>query len=185
MPTPSTISDLKDFWTSEILGKGKPFSWLRLLRRASRSNSCNCLFWLRLAQYLDTRPHRFTHSLAKRISKSLARRFGVEIMLGAEIDKGLKMDHPNAIVIYSGVRIGKNCTLRQSTTIGSVEAGNQAIMVGDNVNIGAHTCIIGSNLRIGDNVIIGAMSFINKDVPDNVTYITQKTSTIIPHQPPA
>lgn len=182
MPMPSSFSDLKDFWACEILGSGKRFSWWRLLRRARRSNSSNCLFWLRLSQYLDTRPHRFTHSLAKQINKSLARRFGVEIMLGAEIGKGLKLDHPNAIVIYSGVRIGKNCILRQSTTIGSVEAGNKAIVLGDNVNIGAHTCIIGSNLSIGDNVTIGAMSFINRHVPSNVTYITHKTHHITPHQ---
>lgn len=175
---PNSFAILKQFWHYEILGESNPFSWHKLLRRAARSNSNNCLFWLRLAQYLHTRKGRGMRSLAKRINKKLARKFGVEIMLGAEIDKGLSLGHPNAIVIYSGVRIGRNCTIRQSTTIGSIEVGNGPIILGDNVDIGAHCCIIGSGLSIGSNVKIGAMSFINKDVPSNVTYITRKDNHI-------
>ncbi|MEB8564653.1 DapH/DapD/GlmU-related protein, partial [Salmonella enterica subsp. enterica serovar Lubbock] len=34
------------------------------------------------------------------------------------------------------------------------------IIIGNNVDIGANTCIIGS-ITIGDNVTIGAMSFVN------------------------
>ncbi|MEH6499792.1 MAG: hypothetical protein V7751_10435 [Pseudoalteromonas distincta] len=59
--------------------------------------------------------------------------------------------------------------------------GNQPITLGDNVDIGAHTCIIGSGLVIGSNVRIGAMSFVNKDIPDNVTYITRKESYTRPN----
>jgi serine acetyltransferase len=72
--------------------------------------------------------------------------------------------------------------LRQCTTIGSVEANNKPIELGHNVDIGAHCCIIGSGIRIGNNVRIGAMSFINKDVPDDVTYITRKENHIYPNR---
>ncbi len=75
-----------------------------------------------------------------------------------------------------------DCNLRQCTTIGSVEANNKPIELGDNVDIGAHCCIIGSGIRIGNNVRIGAMSFINKDVPDDVTYITRKDNHIYPNR---
>ena len=44
------------------------------------------------------------------------------------------------------------------------------------VDVGANSCIIGTGIEIGDNVVIGAMSFINKNVPSNHTYITEKTS---------
>jgi serine O-acetyltransferase len=103
-------------------------------------------------------------------------------MLGAYIDEGLSLGHPTTIIIYSGVRIGKNCCIRQCTTIGSIEVGNKAITLGDNVDIGAHTCIIGSGLTIGSNVRIGAMSFVNKDIPDDVTYITRKESFTRPNK---
>ena len=53
------------------------------------------------------------------------------------------------------------------------------IVIGDNVDIGAHTCIIGLNVKIGSNVKIGAMSFIMEDVPDNCTYVTRKESRMI------
>lgn len=102
-------------------------------------------------------------------------------MLGAQIDDGLSLGHPTSIIIYSGVRIGKNCCIRQCTTIGSIEVGNQPITLGVNVDIGAHTCIIGSGLVIGSNVRIGAMSFVNKDIPDDATYIIRKESYTRPN----
>ena len=81
----TTYKELKSFWHYEILGEDKPFSRLKLLRRMRRNNSYHCLFWLRLSQYLHTSPRRGTQSIAKQINKSLARKFGVEIMLGARI----------------------------------------------------------------------------------------------------
>lgn len=53
---------------------------------------------------------------------------------------------------------GKNAQL--SEMIGCIE-------IMDNVFVGANTTIL-YNVRIGSNVIIGAGSLINKDIPDNV-----------------
>lgn len=36
--------------------------------------------------------------------------------------------------------------------------------IGDNCDISAYACIIG-DIRMGDNVTIGAMAFVNKNVP--------------------
>ncbi len=41
------------------------------------------------------------------------------------------------------------------------------IEIGDNVFVGSNTTIL-YNVKIGSNVIIGAGSLVNKDVPDNV-----------------
>ncbi len=102
-------------------------------------------------------------------------------MPGAEIDIGLSLGHPIAIVVSRAARIGKNCSIRQCTTIGlSHEADAPFIHIGDNVSIGAHTCIMGTHLTIGDNVTIGAASFVNKDIPSDMTYITRKESTLRP-----
>ncbi|GGE33096.1 acetyltransferase [Halopseudomonas oceani] len=176
----NNFAELKEFWHAELLGEDKKFSWLKILRRVNRSNPHNCLFWLRLSQYLYNKKNRTVKSWGKRINKSLVRKFGVEITLGAEIDKGLWLGHPTAIVVFSGLRMGKNCSIRQCTTIGSSRPGSKGISIGDSVSIGANSCIIGDDLRIGNNVNIGAMSFVNKDIPDNSVYITHKENSIRP-----
>ena len=43
-------------------------------------------------------------------------------------------------------------------------------MIGDNVTIGCHACIIGG-VSIGNNVTIGAGAVIVKDVPDNAIVV--------------
>ncbi len=80
------------------------------------------------------------------------------------------------------LRVAKGFTLRQNTTIGIKTLGKRddeyKIIIGDNVALGANSCIIGDNLSIGSNVVIGAMSFISKDIPDNCTYYTKKENVI-------
>lgn len=52
-------------------------------------------------------------------------------------------------------------------------------IIGNNVNIGSNSCIIG-HVTIGDNVIIGADSIVVKDVPSNVV-VAGNPSKIIRH----
>ena len=58
-------------------------------------------------------------------------------------------------------------------------AWGAAPTIGNNVNIGSNTCIIGG-ISIGDNVIIGAGSVVVKDVPSNVV-IAGNPARIIRH----
>lgn len=75
--------------------------------------------------------------------------------------------HPVGIVIGKGVKIGNKCTVYQNVTIGSKNnLGQNYPKIGDNVTIYANSCIFG-DVIIGDNVIIGACSLINKDIPSN------------------
>ena len=174
-----TWNELKEYWLHEILdGDTKEFSWWRLLRRVRRSNSSHYLFWFRLADYLARRSSRSIKSLAKGINSHLIRRHGIEIMLGARIGKGLRLAHMQGIVIFKNVVIGKNFTIRQNTTVGTDFKSQEIITVGDDVDVGANSCIIGSGIRIGNRVQIGAMSFVNKSIPDDCTYITKKESAI-------
>jgi serine O-acetyltransferase len=68
------------------------------------------------------------------------------------------------------VKIGKNFTIYQGVTVGRVHSGKKAGVptVGDNVTAFAGSKILG-NIKIGDNVIIGANAVVLSDVPDNVT----------------
>ncbi|WP_339491016.1 serine acetyltransferase [Pseudomonas sp. EL_65y_Pfl2_R95] len=174
-------SRLKRLWHIEVLGgPDTSFSWLRLWRRVRRSRPCHYLFWFRFADYLARKNNRTLKSFAKGINNGLISKHGTEIMLGAEIDEGLVIGHGTGIVITKAVRIGKHFTIRQNTTIGTDYKSDTPITIGDYVDIGANSCIIGSDTFIGDHVTIGAMSFVNKSIPSHHTYITDKTSRLIP-----
>lgn len=141
------------------------------------------MFWFRIAQFLYAQRNRLLTSLAKGVNRRLMKKYGVEIMLGAQIEEGLWVGHPMGIVINSKCIIGKNFEIRQNTTIGTTAIDSDSrlpIVIGDNVSVGANSCIVGNGLRIGSNVNIGAMSFVNKDVPSDCTYVTVKEFRIAP-----
>ena len=80
----------------------------------------------------------------------------------ANVGAGLCIGHAAGCRI-SGI-IGKNATVFQNVTIGELNGGYPVI--GDNVTIRPGAIVCGA-VKIGDNCIIGAMSYINKDVPAN------------------
>lgn len=104
----------------------------------------------------------------------------MEIMLGADIDEGLVIGHNVGIVITKNVKIGKNFVIRQNCSIGTDYKTDEPIVIGDNVEMGAGSNIIASGIRIGSNVTIGAMTFINKDIPDNSVVYTKKEMIVKP-----
>lgn len=75
----------------------------------------------------------------------------------------------NGIIVSHYASIGKNATINQQVTIAG---GNkdEAVVIGDNVMIGASAKIIGP-CRIGNNVRIGANAVVAKDIPDNCTVV--------------
>lgn len=75
--------------------------------------------------------------------------------------------HPIGIVIGKFVTLGSNCKIYQNVTIGSKYGAMDSYpTIGDNVTIFPNSCIIG-NIKIGNNVIIGAGSVVVCDVADN------------------
>ncbi|UDM38212.1 hypothetical protein LIS44_14690 [Acinetobacter haemolyticus] len=82
----------------------------------------------------------------------------------AKIEAGLKLPHPVGIVIGEGVSIGKNNTLYQGVTLGKGPDNKYPIM-GNHCVIFANSVLIGE-IVLSDKCIIGANSFVNKDVPE-------------------
>ncbi len=95
---------------------------------------------------------------------------GVDLPFRCKVGPGLIIDHGQSLVVNGRTIIGKNCRLRQSTTIGckiSPEGEDLgAPRIGDNVDVGSNVVIIGA-ITIGNNVVIGAGAVVVKDVPDN------------------
>lgn len=169
---------LKECLKSEVQKGDKPFSWGRTLRRAIKCSDRRFYFWLRIWGYLYQTDRFGLKNLAKRKFRKLNKANGIDINPVARIGPGLKIVHFIGIVIRGNTEIGSNAIIRQNVTIGARNDTDEGFtVIGNNVQIGANSCIIG-DLTIGDNVIIGAMSMINKDVPSNHTAYNPRTTTL-------
>ena len=97
---------------------------------------------------------------------------GIEIHPGAQIGKGLFIDHGMGIVIGETSEIGENVTLYHGVTLGgtSFTRGKRHPTLESNVTVGAGAKILGP-LTIGSNSKIGANSVVIVNVPPNSTVV--------------
>lgn len=88
------------------------------------------------------------------------------LKLGYKTDIGAftYINAKNGITIEDYVQIGSHCSLYTISTIDNKEG---PITLRNNCRIGSHSIIM-PNVTVGNNSIIGAHSFVNKDIPDNV-----------------
>ena len=77
-------------------------------------------------------------------------------------DSGLSIAHRGTIVVNGNSKIGKNCRIQESTTIGTTNGSNKAPKIGNNVFIGSGARIIG-DIIIADEIAIGANAVVNKN----------------------
>ena len=172
---------LKKYWLKEITRKEK-FSWTDIPTRI-KSRRRYFLFWWRLASEMYMTGNKSEKKCASRINSRLKDRFGVEIMLGAQIGAGLHIPHLNGIVITDTLIAGDNLTVLQNTTIGKrYTYQDGSIRIGDNVSIGAGSHIIGNDLTIGDDVYIGAASVVLHDIPSDTVFFTKAEPCMHPNK---
>lgn len=97
---------------------------------------------------------------------------GADIAPDARIGGGLKLPHPNGVVIGHGCDIGKNCTILQGVTLGEryTSDGHKYPKIGNRVVIGAGAKLLGG-IEIGSSVKVGANSVVLTDVPHGATIV--------------
>ena len=124
--------------------------------------------------------HRFAHWLCKigvpflpRFISHLARFLtGIEIHPGAQIGKGVFIDHGMGVVIGETAIVGDYSLIYQGVTLGGTgkELGKRHPTLGENVVVGTGAKVLG-NIQVGNNVRIGANSVVLRDVPSNCTVV--------------
>jgi serine O-acetyltransferase len=124
--------------------------------------------------------HRLAHNLRRlgipfipRLLSHLARFFtGVEIHPGAQIGKGVFIDHGMGVVIGETAIVGDYALIYQGVTLGGTgkESGKRHPTLGENVVVGAGAKVLG-NIYIGNDVRIGAGSVVLRDVPSECTVV--------------
>ncbi len=127
------------------------------------------IFYHRIARFLYKRKVRFFPRYISQYARWLT---GIEIHPGTTIGKGLFIDHGMGVVIGETTVIGDNVTLFQGVTLGGTgkERGKRHPTLGNNVVVGTGACILG-NIRIGDNVNVGANAVVIREVPPNSTVV--------------
>ena len=98
------------------------------------------------------------------VNHRLATRLGFTIPKNV-FGPGLHIVHYGTIVVHPDARVGRNCRLHPSTSIGDY---NGVPRLGDNVYIGPGAKIYGP-VTLGDNVAVGANAVVNKSFGSSVT----------------
>lgn len=88
------------------------------------------------------------------------------LKLGEKTDIGAftYINAKNGIIIEDNVQIGSHCSIYSVSTIDGKEG---QVILKKNCKIGAQSVIM-PGITIGENSIIGAFSFVNRDIPPNV-----------------
>lgn len=140
---------------------GRQESTLSIILYMLRPFSDTLLFWLRLASYKG-----FLHRFCRYMYKRAGRKAQVQISPYTKIGYGLYTGHSICMVINKGTVIGNNVNISQFLNIGTNK--ETPAIIGDNVYIGPHVCIV-EDVCIGNSSTIGAGAVVTRDVPENAT----------------
>ncbi|PPF72702.1 serine O-acetyltransferase EpsC [Rathayibacter sp. AY1E6] len=124
--------------------------------------------------------HRVAHAWWRRglrlparlLSQAARAATGVEIHPGATIGRRLFIDHGMGVVIGETARIGDDCMLYHSVTLGGRSARRERRhpTLGDRVVVGAGAVVLGP-LVLGSDVSVGANAVVVKDAPDGAVLV--------------
>ena len=141
-------------------------SWLEVLCCYPGFHALACH---RLAHRLDRAKLPFFPRLISHIARFLT---GIEIHPGAQIGRGVVIDHGMGVVIGETAIVGDYTLIYQGVTLGGTgkELGKRHPTVGERVVVGAGAKVLG-NIHIGDGARIGAGSIVLRDVPAHCTAV--------------
>lgn len=121
--------------------------------------------------------YRISHLLWQEDTKILPRMFteyahsktGIDIHPGANIGKGVFIDHGTGVVIGETSVIGNNVKIYQGVTIGAFNSSNGELKrhptIEDNVILYSGAAILGGETIIGKDSVVGANVWVTYSVP--------------------
>ena len=121
--------------------------------------------WFRFGSWCK---HKRIPFLPGHIQRRIYRHYGLEIVIGADIEGGLYIPHPIGTVI-APKHIGHNCSIFAAVTIGMRNEWKFPD-IGNDVFIGAGARVLGG-ICVGNNVTIGANAVVIHDIPEHSTAI--------------
>jgi len=97
---------------------------------------------------------------------------GISLPCTVTAGPGLYLPHGGLRIVNAGVALGADCVISQGVTIGVSGRGERRGVprVGDRVYFGVNAVVVGK-IVVGDDVLIGANSLVNRDVPAHCTVV--------------
>lgn len=140
---------------------------------SERYSTVALLYYYRLCHYYSELPKRnlfqfISHAFCYLRFKKLQYNCGVEMNQHMKIGYGLRLPHKGTIIFHPQAVIGNNCEIMQGVTLGNniLKDIDAVPVIGDEVLICAGAKVIGG-VKVNNNVVIGANSVVNMDVPSN------------------
>lgn len=166
---------MNDYIKSDLMRYYGKYDFLTFLKAIRKNRTFRFQYILRLCQDKGLKKH-----LGNFLWYFNKTRKQIQIPKTTKIGYGLYIGHGGPIVVNPTTVIGNNCNFSQFTTIGSNY--DKAATIGDNTYIGPNVCII-EDVKIGNNVTIGAGSVVTKDIPDNATAVGNYAKVINYNEP--
>lgn len=162
------FSSKKDYVKAYVLNSERRYIWKfqSTLRKMELLSATGKKATLRYAWY-----SRKINSLSLKLGISMWH----SIFMG-----GLRIYHPQGIVVNTLSKIGKNCSLHGNNCIGNDGKHPECPVIGDNCNIGVGAIIIG-NVKIGNNVTIAAGAVVNKSFSEDNILLAGIPAEIVKH----
>ena len=124
-------------------------------------------YYMRKAEYYFGVHNKLLFKFYKFKMERLCSKLGMVLSVNV-FGPGLRIGHPNGIVVAPKAKVGKNCFIHQSVTIGINENEDGAPIIGDNFVAGAGAKIIG-NITIASDVCVGANAVVVKTIEEPQT----------------
>ena len=88
---------------------------------------------------------------------------GLTLGHGCDIGAFTYINARHGVEIGEDAQIGSHCSLYSVSTIDDKQG---RVVLGRNARLGSH-CVVMPGVTIGENAVVGAMSFVNRDIPAN------------------
>lgn len=115
-------------------------------------------------RFKSWKPPEFDESGMTKWNWMCQHRKGLKLGKNSDIGAFCYINARYGVEIQENVQLGSHCSIYSHSTIDNKKG---KITVKKNARLGSHTVVM-PGVTIGENSIIGAFSFVNKDIPDNV-----------------
>ena len=89
---------------------------------------------------------------------------GFELGYRTDVGAFTYINAKHGVIIEDFVQIGSHCSIYSVSTIDNKEG---KVTLKKNCKIGSHSVVM-PGVTVGENSVVGACSFVNRDIPDNV-----------------